>query len=258
MHDEILALFDIVWLLLFGAYYFYIWHHSLWTHGYQRFVFLSSAEVIATVPRATCFPQRRGGSTTQTHLITGALRGSDVGKMFYLSAHAAVALIAASDSPSYPLLSPPATTRPSPSSALSVPHSLISCVTASLSLTPLLQLLSLSHTVSHCGPAPRLPSDFLPPSLRWGRFGSTSCVGERPLKAKGSWHRWITLLCFLSGSHKVQRWAWAGAEGFRCCSAKQPWIMKQRWGVRGGCREATFSQRRPTDPQQGRDTVAHL
>lgn len=88
----------------------------------------------------------------------------------------------------------------------------------------------------------------------YGRFEPTSHVGERPLKAKdSSCHRWITLLCFYPGWHKSRKVSQSGAEGFRCpcCIAKQLWIMKQRWDIRGRRKEKTINAHVTTDFQPG-------
>lgn len=88
----------------------------------------------------------------------------------------------------------------------------------------------------------------------YGCFEPTSYVGERPLKAKdSSCHRWITLLCFYLGCHESHKVRQSGAEGFRCpcCIAKQLWIMKQRWDIRGRSKEKTINAHVTTDFQPG-------
>lgn len=159
-----------------------------------------------TVSHLFPFEERRLCSTnTPNNRGTQRLSCHDVGKIFYLSAHTALAL------------KPPR--LPHLSSALSLLHSLsISCVTASPT-SP--SLFPLRHPVFISSPSSTsllsLSVQTSASLCRWGCFEPASHVGERPLKAKGSsCHRWITLLCFYlaaAESHRVRHLCMSRSRG---------------------------------------------
>lgn len=183
-------------------------------------------------------------SSTQTHIITGALRLSshDVEKIFYSGFNAVVALTsgwAASNSPSLPL-----------SWSLSLPLSLPFFPVSLLSLhfLPLLHFFFFFISLLLFSSCPLCVCVRTTASVSAIRTLWTHIVcGWATPKRKGLLLPQVNhFALLLSDSHWVpqsQTFVLEQEHGhFRCpcCKAKHLWIMKQRWDMRGNG-QGTFS-----------------